>query len=247
MKKYGLIGKSLSHSFSKKYFENKFSAEKISDYSYDLFELSDITNFKALVNSKTLAGLNVTIPYKESVIPFLNELTTEAKAIGAVNCIEFENGKLIGHNTDAYGFQKSLEPLLDNSIKSALILGTGGASKAIKYVLKGLQVGFTIVSRSPKQDELSYDDITEQIIAENLFIINTTPLGTFPNVDAFPNIPYNFLTSNHILCDLVYNPTETAFLKKGKEIDCTIKNGQEMLELQAEKSWAIWNSISPNS
>ncbi|MBL4652795.1 MAG: shikimate dehydrogenase [Flavobacteriales bacterium] len=247
MKKFGLIGKLLSHSFSKKYFECKFSKESIPDCHYDLFELNSIEKFNDLISRENLSGINVTIPYKESIIPFLNELSPQAKSVGAVNCIEFLNGKLIGHNTDIYGFRKSLEPLLNRHIKRALILGSGGASKAIKYVLSELEITYSTVSRSPQQDEFSYENLTNEIIAENLLIINTTPLGMFPDIETFPNIPYRFLTPQHILYDLVYNPAQTAFLSKGKKQGCTIKNGQEMLELQAEKSWAIWNSISPKS
>jgi len=245
MKSFGLIGKTLSHSFSKKYFEDKFSIDDISNCDYNLYELETIKDFPKLIQAQNFSGLNVTMPYKEYVIPFLDELTPEAKSIGAVNCIEFANNKLIGHNTDAYGFRKALSPLLKNANNNALILGSGGASKAVKFVLDNLNINSRFVSRKPSTQSLGYKNLSSATIASHKLIINTTPLGTYPNTNSLPSIPYEGITKEHILFDLVYNPVETAFLTKGKMMGCIIKNGSEMLELQAEKSWAIWNTISP--
>jgi len=246
MKSFGLIGKTLSHSFSKKYFKDKFSNDDIPNCHYNLFELEAIKDFPKLIEAQNFSGLNVTIPYKECVIPFLDELTPEAKSIGAVNCIEFVNNKLIGHNTDVYGFRKSLRPLIQNANKKALILGSGGASKAVNFVLDNPNIKSSFVSRKPSKKSLGYTDLSLTTIANHKLIINTTPLGTSPNINSLPNIPYEGITKEHILFDLVYNPLETAFLRKGKEMRCTTKGGKEMFVLQAEKSWAIWNSISPN-
>ncbi|MBT6744988.1 MAG: shikimate dehydrogenase [Flavobacteriales bacterium] len=245
MKSFGLIGQTLSHSFSKKYFKHKFSIDGISNCDYNLYELETIKDFSKLIQRQNFSGLNVTMPYKEHVIPFLDELTPEAKSIGAVNCIEFANNKLIGHNTDAYGFRKSLCPLLKNTNNNALILGSGGASKAVKFVLNNLNINSRFVSRKPTTKSLGYKNLSSATIASHKLIINTTPLGTYPNINSLPSIPYEGITKEHILFDLVYNPDETAFLTKGKMMGCIIKNGREMLELQAEKSWAIWNTISP--
>jgi shikimate dehydrogenase len=199
-----------------------------------------------LKNNPNLKGLNVTIPYKEEVIPYLDKLDERALDIGAVNTIKItKNNKLIGYNTDYYGFKKALEPLLKNKKTSAFILGTGGASKAVKYALKMLGISFKIVSRQTAQEEyLSYKELTKTIIESHKIIINCTPLGTFPEVKLYPNIPYHFITSSHILFDLIYNPSETEFLKKGKKQGAITSNGLKMLELQAEKSWEIWNSPS---
>ena len=243
MKSFGLIGKNISHSFSKKYFEHKFARDKIYHCDYNLFELETIKDFPKLIEAQNFSGLNVTIPYKECVIPFLDELTAEAKSIGAVNCIEFANNRLIGHNTDAYGFRKSLSSLLKSNKTKALILGDGGASKAVKYVLNDLNVKSIFVSRKHKAQSLLYKNLSADAIASHKLIINTTPLGTYPNIDSLPSIPYDGITAEHILFDLVYNPAETAFLIKGKEMGCATKSGLEMLKLQAEKSWTIWNPI----
>ncbi len=244
MKSFGLIGRSLQHSFSKDYFDKKFIKEKIQDCEYALFELSKIEEIKFLTqNNPQLRGLNVTIPYKESVIPFLDEIDAESKEIGAVNTIKILNGKLKGYNTDVIGFRNSIKPFLENIHTRALILGSGGASKAIANVLKKLGIQVLFVSRNPKGDhQISYADINEYVIKHHLLIINTTPLGTFPNVEEMPTLPYHLLTPQHFLYDLVYNPTETQFLKKGKEKGAICINGEQMLKIQAEEAWKIWNA-----
>ena len=238
MRTFGLIGKTLSHSFSEVYFNEKFLKEDISDAEYKNFELNNISEFTDLISKMKLSGLNVTIPYKESVIPFLDELTPQAKAIGAVNTIQFKDNKLIGHNTDTIGFSQSIYPFL-NERNKALILGNGGASKAIQYALKTLNIEYKIVSRKSSFD---YSDISSKTIGYYDIIINTTPLGTYPKIADFPQIPYKELNENHLLFDVIYNPRESAFLRFGKTKNCSIKNGLGMLEIQAESSWNIWNS-----
>jgi shikimate dehydrogenase len=238
MRTFGLIGKTLSHSFSEGYFNEKFHKEDINDAEYKNFELNNISEFTALISKIKHSGLNVTTPYKESIIPFLDELTPHAKAIGAVNTIQFKDNKLIGHNTDTIGFSQSIYPLL-NERNKALVLGNGGASKAIQYALKTLNIEYKIVSRKSSFD---YSDISSKSIGYYDIIINTTPLGTYPEIADFPQIPYKELNENHLLFDVIYNPTESAFLRFGKTRNCSIKNGLEMLEIQAESSWSIWNS-----
>jgi shikimate dehydrogenase len=243
MYKLGLIGKKLGHSFSKRYFENLFQERDIHG-SFDLIELEEINAFEA-IKKQDYKGLSVTIPYKETIISYLDELDESAAAIGAVNCIHcLENGKLRGYNTDLIGFEQSLIPLISErtDIKKALVLGTGGASKAVGQVLKKLSIDFVIVSRDKAKGQLSYSEISQEILEDHFLIINCTPLGMFPEVDAAPEIAYESLTKQHLLYDLVYNPEETLFLKKGKERGATIKNGLEMLYLQAEAAWKIWNS-----
>ncbi len=243
MKQFGLIGYPLSHSFSKGYFAEKFLKENITGCSYDIFPLEKIEDFVGLCEQyKNLVGLNVTIPYKEKIIPFLDELNDEAKAIGAVNTISFINGKKTGYNTDCFGFEMSLKPLLKQHHTSALILGTGGASKAVEYVLKKLGITFQYVSRTKSDKSISYNEVDSLIIQHSTLIINSSPLGMYPNIEAAPEIPYNFITENHLLYDLIYNPEETQFLKEGKLRGAQTKNGLEMLYLQAEKSWKIWNA-----
>ncbi len=247
MKKYGLLGYPLTHSFSKRYFTERFEKENI-ESTYDNFEIDSITKFPDVVkNNPEVVGFNVTIPYKEQVIPYLDELNDSAREIQAVNTIRVtrtENGiHLKGFNTDTYGFETSLKPFLKEHHKKALILGTGGASKALKYVLKKLGIEYISASiEELKENEIRYEDINEQMMAERLLIINATPLGTFPKVDTFANIPYEFITDKHLLFDLVYNPEVTQFLAKGKEKGASIKNGYEMLLLQAQRSYEIWNS-----
>ena len=238
MRTFGLIGKTLVHSFSEGYFNKKFHTEDVNDAEYKNFELNNISEFTDLISKMKLSGLNVTIPYKESVIPFLDELTPKAKEIGAVNTIQFKDNKLIGHNTDTIGFSQSIYPLL-NERKNALILGNGGASKAVQYALKTLNIKYKIVSRKSSFD---YSDISIKSIGYYDIIINTTPLGTYPKTADFPQIPYKQLNENHLLFDLIYNPIESTFLRFGKTRNCSIKNGLEMLEIQAESSWNIWNS-----
>lgn len=244
MKQFGLIGYPLSHSFSKGYFAEKFLKENISDCKYDVFPLEKIEGFVELYNHhKNLVGLNVTIPYKEKVIPFLDELNEEANEIGAVNTIKFIAGKKIGYNTDCYGFEMSLIPMLKPHHKNALILGTGGASKAVAYVLKKSGIEFQYVSRTKSEHTITYDELNELIIHNSSLIINTSPIGMYPNINDEPEIPYQFITEKHLLYDLIYNPLETQFLKEGKLRNAQTKNGLEMLYLQAEKSWQIWNSL----
>ena len=243
MKKLGLIGKDLSYSFSKNYFSKKFKKENISGYEYELYPLDNISDFIKLIGTHSeLLGLNVTIPYKRKVVKFLDDWSEEAKSVGAINTIKFENGNLIGYNTDVYGFEISLFNFLKNKKISALILGTGGASRAIKYVLNKNGIQYKLVSRNPLKGDLTYEQITPELISNHQLIINTTPLGTFPRVEQCPQIRYENLTNNHFLYDLVYNPEKSLFLQRGEKKGANIKNGLEMLELQAEKAWEIWKS-----
>lgn len=242
MKVYGLLGKTLSHSFSKTYFTKKFAEENIAGCRYENFELADISQFNELLeNTPSLAGLNVTIPYKEVVIPFLARFSHEVSEVGACNCIRIESDQsLTGYNTDVVGFEKSLDLFLTRKINKALVLGTGGASKAVQYVLRQKGVDFKVVSRG-HANRVAYQDVNAAIIAETDLIINCTPLGTYPNVNEKPAIPYQYLTSHHFLFDLVYNPEQTAFLQEGAQKGALIMNGYDMLVLQAEESWKIWN------
>jgi len=244
MKQYGLIGYPLGHSFSKRFFTEKFTNEQI-DAQYESYSIEKIDLIKSLISNSNLSGLNVTIPYKEQVIPYLNELDSEAEAIGAVNVIKFKrtaNGlHLKGYNSDAIGFETSLRPYLKPNHKRALILGTGGASKAIRYVLNKLGIETTYVSRTPSEGQLSYNDLNAECMHAYTLIVNASPLGTFPNIDQCPNIPYHLLTPEHLLYDVVYNPAETLFLKKGREMGATGLNGEQMLVEQALAAWKIWN------
>lgn len=240
MKVYGIIGKSLKHSFSPRYFNNKFSDGNL-DAIYETFELEKIDALPRLLQQKQLAGINVTIPYKEQIIPFLDELDISAKSIRAVNCIQTHKGRLVGYNTDITGFTRSLRPLLKKHHQQALVLGTGGASKAIQEGLKQLAIPFTLVSRSAEQGTITYAKIDEHLINTHPLIINTTPLGTFPDVATKPDIPYQYLNPVHLLYDLVYNPETTAFLQEGVAKGAQVKNGYEMLCIQAEAGWDIWN------
>lgn len=245
MRKFGLIGKDISYSFSRNYFKNKFEVENVIDASYENFDIETIDVFNSkLKQQPDIKGFNVTIPYKESIIPYLDKLNKKAKAIGAVNTIKIsKKGKYVGYNTDFYGFKKSLKPHLKPHHKKALILGTGGASKAIAYVLKNLDIKFVFVSRNPSnKNEIAYSELTDKIIKKHTIIINCTPVGTHPNINACPEIPYSSIKQKHILYDLIYNPEETKFLSTGKLQGATVINGYRMLELQAEKSWKIWNS-----
>lgn len=244
MKKLGLIGYPLSHSFSKKYFEEKFRKENLTDFSYNTFPLKNISEFTALMQKESdLLGLSVTIPHKETVIPFLTALDPIADEIGAVNCIKNEKGKLIGYNTDAFGFRQSLRPFLDANHTKALIFGTGGASKAVAYVLRNLGINFWFVSRAQNKfgNTITYDELTEDIIASCKLLVNCTPVGMSPNNEAFLPLPYNAITPQHLAYDLIYNPEETVFLKKAKEQGALISNGYNMLVFQAEEAWRIWN------
>lgn len=244
MNKLGLLGKNISYSFSRTYFKAKFEKEQITDTSYENFDIESIDLFPSIVkNTEGLKGMNVTIPYKEVVMPFLDKINKKAAEIGAVNTIRItKKGKLVGYNTDCYGFKKSIKPHIKPHHKKALILGTGGASKAIAFTLKELGITYKYVSRRPGENiGFTYDDLTEKNIAKNTIIINCTPLGTFPDIEQCPNIPYNGITDKHILFDLIYNPEETKFLKQGKLNGAITINGLKMLELQAEKAWSIWN------
>jgi len=241
--KFGLLGRDISYSFSRGYFAEKFKNENLS-HSYVNFDLPSIDDLAEIIkNTSNLKGINVTIPYKEEVMPLLDKLNKTAKKIGAVNTIRFsKNNKLVGYNTDYYGFKNSIKPHLKSHHKNALILGTGGASKAIAYALKKLKIKYDFVSRTKKEGvTFLYSDLTEKIISDYTIIINCTPIGTFPNIDKCPNIPYNAISEKHILYDLIYNPERTKFLNQGFNKGATIINGLEMLRLQAEKSWEIWH------
>lgn len=246
MKKYGLIGFPLGHSFSRNYFNNKFADEKI-DAEYVNFEIPSIQDFRRVIEENpNIYGLNVTIPYKQQVIPYLDELDADAEEIGAVNVIKFirEAGqklKLVGYNSDVVGFMGSIKPLLKPHHREALILGTGGASKAIVYGLRKLGISSVFVSRTKKEGMLTYDELTPEIVQEFTVIINCTPVGMFPHTDACPALPYECLTEKHLLFDLIYNPEETLFMKKGAAQGAITKNGLEMLLLQAIGAWSIWN------
>lgn len=242
MRRYGLVGNRISYSFSKGYFTQKFTQMGIKDTVYDNFDLDDISEITVLLKNPQIKGLNVTIPYKEAVIPYIDRLHPVADEIGAVNTISFSGDQVVGHNTDALGFKLSLMPLLKDSIKKALVLGTGGASKAVLHVLEELNIRVTNVSRSGNKGDITYDDLTTQVINHHKLIVNTTPVGTFPNISLKPALPYEGLTSEHVLYDLVYNPLKTAFLEEGFNRGATISNGIRMLELQAEAAWEIWQS-----
>jgi len=246
MKTYGLIGFPLSHSFSKKYFTEKFLNEGIADHQYELFPIEDIKSLPDLLSENpSLCGLNVTIPHKVNVLCYLNEIEDAADKIGAVNCISIKSfeGKnyLKGYNTDAYGFEESLKPLLEPQHTKALIFGDGGATKAVKYVLEKLQISYQTVVRRASPGAILYAEITPEMLASHKLLINTTPLGMSPSVDTFPEIDYSQIGPEHLAYDLVYNPLETAFLAKVAQQGGKIKNGLEMLYKQAEKSWHIWS------
>ncbi|MCE9539254.1 MAG: shikimate dehydrogenase [Bacteroidetes bacterium] len=259
-KTYGLIGLHLSHSFSKKYFSEKFVKENSNDCEYNLYPIDNIDQLPQLIaDNPAFCGLNVTIPYKESIIPYLDELDETAKAVAAVNCIKIlrDEGKktrLIGYNTDVFGFRQSIKPFLEIQHERALILGTGGASKAVAYVLKEIGIECFFVSRSKEQDAriknqdlgantFLYEELTEYIISAFKLIINATPVGTFPNINEAPALPYQYIQPSHLLYDLVYNPTETEFMKRGKLQGASVVNGLSMLHQQAEEAWRVWNSV----
>jgi shikimate dehydrogenase len=242
-KRFGLLGRNISYSFSKGYFTDKFNDENFTGCSYENFDIPEIVVFPEIIKTNPdLKGLNVTIPYKETVMPFLGKLSKKAAQIGAVNTIKItKKGKLKGYNTDYYGFKKSLKPLLQPHHKKALILGTGGASKAVAYALDELGILYTFVSRDIKENTIDYNRINATTFDNYQIIINCTPVGTSPNTEASPLIPYEFFTDKHIAYDLIYNPAETQFLKKAKAQGAQIKNGLDMLIFQAEKAWKIWN------
>jgi len=235
---YGLVGKNISYSFSGKYFAGKFAKEKIKNTTYEIFDLNEISEIEKLIQEVHLDGFNVTIPYKEQILPYLDGLTQEAAETGAVNCVKIQNERKVGYNTDVFGFEESLRPLLEPYHQNALVLGSGGATKAIIFVLKKLNISFKTVSRN---GIFTYKDLNREEIEKHQIIINCTPVGTFPETGKAPEIPYEFLTAKHFLYDLVYNPEKTKFLQFGEQKNAKIKNGLEMLRLQAEKSWEIWS------
>jgi shikimate dehydrogenase len=241
MRKFGLIGYPLSHSFSKAYFEKKFDRENILDAEFQNYSLEHIEEFPALIESiQDLKGLSVTIPYKESIIPYLTELDETAQAVGAVNMIKFVDGKLIGYNTDAWGFAKSLLGMVSPDIKKALIIGNGGAAKAVKYVLNRIGIQYQIVNRTKTDGVLSFDELNDDFISSIQLLVQTTPVGTSPNINEMPPIPMGAISSKHRAFELIYNPEETLFLKSMRERGAKTKNGLEMLKAQAEESWKLW-------
>ncbi len=242
-KRFGLLGRNINYSFSKGYFTEKFRTENLAGCTYENFDIPEITVFpEILKNNPELKGMNVTIPYKEVVIPYLEKLSKKAVIIGAVNTIKVnQKGKLKGYNTDYYGFMKSLKPLLKKHHKKALILGTGGASKGVAFALKELNIEYIFVSRNEKENRITYDQINANTFNEYQIVINCSPVGTSPNIETFPLIPYEYFSDKHIAYDLIYNPEETQFLKKAKNQGAQTKNGFDMLVFQAEKSWEIWN------
>lgn len=240
---YGLVGKNIAYSFSEGYFAQKFKTLGLNGHSYKNFDLSRIEDFQELIaHTEDLKGLNVTIPYKEAIIPYLHSLDKKAKKIGAVNTIRFTKKGLKGYNTDCYGFKKAISPFLKKHHKKALILGTGGASKAVAYVFDAWNIPFKFVSRKPSINEIGYHELAEETMKEYTILVNCTPLGTYPNIEEKPTLPYYLITERHLLFDLIYNPEKTAFLQEGEKQGAAISNGLRMLELQAEKAWEIWNA-----
>ncbi len=238
MKQLGLIGKNISYSFSKKYFEEKFNLLGLKDFRYDIFDINKIDQLEQIVHNKNFLGFNITIPYKIKIIDFLDELSNEAKTIGAVNTVHIQNGKKIGYNTDAFGFEKSLNLMKKKHHQSAIILGNGGASKAVQYVLNQNRIPFKIVSR---KGELNFENLTKKIVSKHQIIIQCTPVGTFPNITDCLNFPFDALTEKHLIIDLIYNPEKTQFIKNAEKFGAKTINGLTMLHQQAEKSWEIWN------
>jgi shikimate dehydrogenase len=240
---YGLIGKNISYSFSKKYFNNKFIKTDFKHCCYKNFDLNNLENFNNIIKNNNIKGLNVTIPYKENIISLLDSLSLEATQIGAVNTIKIDsNKKLIGYNTDYIGFINSIKPLLKSKHKKAIVLGSGGASKAIIYSLNKMNISSLTVSRNKLKGDITYKQLNSQKIKECQIIINCSPVGTFPNINDYPKIPYEYINENHICYDLIYNPNETKFLLESKKRNALTINGSKMLELQAEESWKIWNT-----
>jgi len=237
-KNYGLIGTKLKHSFSKDYFERKFKSLNYKNHSYKNFEINNLNSLRELISKNNISGLNVTIPFKEQILNYVDDLDDSAEKIGSINTIKVNKNKITGFNTDADGFEKSFKPLIENR-NSAIILGNGGASKAIQYVLTKNKINFKVISRS---GEIKYENLSNLDIINNLILINTTPLGMYPNVHSFPKIPYNLLSEKHLAYDLVYNPKETVFLKKARKQKCKVSNGYQMLLNQADLSWKIWEN-----
>jgi shikimate dehydrogenase len=240
--KYGLIGKNIDYSFSEKFFNEKFINENIGNCTYENYDLSSIKEFNSIIKDNSIKGFNVTIPYKKEIIDFLHEIDPIAKKIGAVNTLKICNKKKIkGYNTDYIGFINSIKHVISNH-SNALVLGTGGASKAIIYGLNSMGIKSTIVSRKKKDGLMTYEELNEEIVKKNTIIINCTPLGTFPKTKECPKIPFEYITMNHLCYDLIYNPIKTKFLKESEKKGATIINGKKMLENQANESWKIWNS-----
>ncbi|MBT8234740.1 MAG: shikimate dehydrogenase [Bacteroidia bacterium] len=245
MHRFGLIGRNIAYSFSPGYFAKKFQQLGLEDHRYEIFDLEDISLFpELLVAEDPLSGLNVTIPYKEAIIPYLDVLSDEAEAIGAVNTICFRDGQTIGHNTDIQGFEDSIAHLMKGRHTKAMVLGSGGASKAVMYALQQMELLTTQVSRRKQEDMITYEELTTDMITSHPLLINCTPLGTYPNIDEKPAIPYEGITSDHLLYDLVYNPEKTAFLTEGELRGAITSNGLAMLEGQAEASWDLWDSYN---
>jgi len=241
-RKFGLIGKNIDYSFSKIFFKEKFKIEKINDSIYENFDIKKIDLVEKIFKIKNLIGLNVTIPYKETIIPYLDFIDNDAKKIGAVNTICFmNNGQTKGYNTDVHGFEFALFSKWKKNTSKCLILGTGGASKAIEFVLTKNNILSTFVSRKPNKNQIAYNQVTKEILKSHKLIINCTPVGTFPNINEAPEIGYKFLTKDHFLFDLIYNPMESKFLKNGLAESCSTMNGLNMLKEQANKAWELWN------
>ena len=242
IKRYGLIGRNIAYSFSRGYFNRKFETENLENCTYENFDLNEIQELNKILTKKNICGLNVTTPFKREVVPFLDRLSPTAEKMNAVNTIKFhEDGTISGHNTDVYGFEKSLLETVSIPPKKALILGTGGASSAVAFVMKKLNIEFSYISRSAGANAIEYNKVDEKVMNEHHLIINASPVGTFPDTQLVPQLPYSFLNNDHVLFDLIYNPPETRFLQEGKKRGCRTLNGQKMLEYQAEKSWQIWN------
>jgi shikimate dehydrogenase len=243
MRYFGLIGKKLGHSFSAKYFNDKFSKEGVTDAQYDLYEIDSIAQLPELLSENPgLKGFNVTIPYKEQILPYLHRMDKTVVETGACNCVKVEDGKLHGFNTDIHGFMVTILPLIDVHHHSALVLGNGGASKAVVYSLEQWSIDVQVVARNPRSEhELPWKDLTEEMVNEHKIIVNTTPLGMWPDTDTYPDIPYEGIDRFHLCYDLIYNPENTVFLQKAEAHDAVIKNGMEMLEQQAERAWELMN------
>jgi shikimate dehydrogenase len=237
---YGLVGRSLGHSFSKKFFDNFFIKHHIENVSYENFELETIGELEEILQKDNLRGFNVTFPYKEEIRPFLSDIDPLAASIGAVNCVKRVQSEWLGYNTDIIGFKKSILPLLFPRHKKALIFGSGGASKTVQYALKELGIAYDIVSSSGAPGTISYNAVHEEQIHASLLLVNCTPLGTYPEIESSVNIPYHAISRRHLLYDLVYNPVKSDFLRSGESMGAVIKNGLEMLEIQAMESWKIW-------
>ena len=239
---YGLLGRNIDYSFSRGYFIQKFKKEKLTHCRYQNFDLDSIDSVKSILEMDNISGLNVTTPYKREIIPYLDKISEQSQKIQAVNTIQFgKDGKKIGHNTDIFGFEKSLLEITSKLPKNALILGTGGASSAVAFVLEKHKINYMYVSRNPSVNQINYNNLTPRLLKKHKLIINASPVGTFPRINLCPEIPYDAIDETHILFDLIYNPLETLFLNEGKKRGAKISNGWKMLEYQAEKSWEIWN------